>query len=72
MNRLEWWKILNPYTSPAQVVPVEGAAYGVGIRHLEEGLTYVFERWDQINVGDTYRIYMAGIVLAEDEVTSET
>lgn len=61
----------SPYTSPAQVVPVEGAAYGVGIRHLEEGLTYVFERWDQINVGDTYRIYMAGIVLAEDEVTSE-
>ena len=61
----------SPYTSPAQVVPVEAAAYGVGIRHLEEGLTYVFERWDQINVGDTYRSYMAGIVLAEDEVTSE-
>lgn len=47
-----------PYTSPAPVIPVEGAAYGVGIRHLEEGLTYAFERWDEINVGDSYRIYM--------------
>ena len=59
-----------PYTAPAPVVPVEGAAYGLGIRHLEEGLTYAFERWDEINVGDSYRIYMAGICLKQGEVTS--
>ncbi|KAA0947753.1 hypothetical protein FQ186_11660 [Pseudomonas sp. ANT_H14] len=58
----------SPYTSPQQVTPVDGAAYGVGIRHLEEGLDYVLERWESINVGDTYRIRMNGIVMAEDTV----
>ncbi|XKU39817.1 hypothetical protein BG51_19005 [Pseudomonas [fluorescens] ATCC 17400] len=33
-------------------------------------MTYAFERWDEINVGDSYRIYMAGICLKQGEVTS--
>ncbi|PRA34018.1 hypothetical protein CQZ99_04935 [Pseudomonas poae] len=58
----------SPYTSPQQVVPVDGAAYGLGIRHVEEGLDFVFERWVQLREGDTYRMWMNGVTVAEGVV----
>lgn len=61
----------SPYTSPLQVVPVVGAAYGLGIRHLEEGLDFVFERWTNRSVGDTYRMWMNGVMVAQDSVKPE-
>ncbi|MGY2397783.1 Ig-like domain-containing protein [Pseudomonas sp. SDO5271_S396] len=61
----------SPYTSPLQVFPVEDHNYGLGIRHIEEGLDYVFDRWTNLNVGDTYRIWMNGIRMAQDTVKLE-
>ncbi|MGY2376844.1 hypothetical protein ACW9IB_20280 [Pseudomonas sp. SDO524_S393] len=61
-----------PYTVPLPVVPVDGAAYGIGRRHIEDGLTYVFERWFNCNVGDEFEIWHNGILMASDEVTLET
>ncbi len=66
-----------PFTSPRQVVPVQNAAYGLGIRHIEDGLHYVFRRWDDpalgnVAVGDIYSIRMNGIILAEDNVDVTT
>lgn len=59
----------SPYTSPIQVVPVDGANYGLGIRHLEEGLDFVFERWlSPVSVGDEYRLRMNGVIVAKDFV----
>ncbi|AZE95269.1 hypothetical protein C4J96_3155 [Pseudomonas orientalis] len=66
-----------PSTSPRQVVPVQNAAYGLGIRHIEEGLHYIFRRWDDpalgnVSVGDVYSIRMNGIILAEGTVDVTT
>lgn len=61
----------SPYTSPAQVVPVEDAAYGVGIRHIEEGLDVVFERWITFTVGDIYRLMQGDLVLGEDTLKAD-
>ncbi|WP_233102195.1 hypothetical protein [Pseudomonas sp. MF7453] len=60
----------SPYPIPSQVIPVLGAAYGVGYRHIKDGLTYIFERWTECRAGDTYRIWMNGIKMAEDVVTT--
>lgn len=60
----------SPYPVPSQVIPVLGAAYGVGHRHIKDGLTYVFERWAGCHAGDAYRIWMNGIKMAEDKVTT--
>lgn len=60
-----------PYTSPLPVVPVVGAAYGVGLRHIENELNYVFEPWIPLLKGDRYIIYMNGINMAEGRVTDE-
>lgn len=60
----------SPYTSPLQVTPVHDHHYGLGIRHMEEGLDYVFEKWFNCNIGDTYRMRMNGILMAEDTVTA--
>lgn len=66
-----------PFTSPRQVVPVQNAAYGLGIRHIEDGLHYIFSRWDdpvlgEVSVADVYSIRMNGIILAEDTVDVTT
>lgn len=60
-----------PYTSPLLVVPVEGAAYGLGIRHLEEGVDFVFESWFNLSVDDEYRMWMNGVIVAEDRIKAE-
>lgn len=60
----------SPYPVPAQVIPVLGAAYGLGRRHIEDGLTYVFERWADCNVGDVYESWMNGILMATGRVTT--
>ena len=66
-----------PFTSPRQVVPVQNAAYGLGIRHIEDGLHYIFKRWDDpalgdVAIGDVYSIKMNGIILAENVVEVAT
>lgn len=60
----------SPYTSPARVIPVLGAAYGIGRRHIRDGLTYIFERWVQCSAGDEYRIWMNGILMMQEKVTA--
>ncbi|WLG54541.1 hypothetical protein PSH77_17815 [Pseudomonas extremorientalis] len=62
----------SPYTSPTQVIPVENASYGVGIRHLEEGVDVVFERWETFSVGDIYRFKQEDLVLMQDKVTDNS
>lgn len=57
-----------PYTSPQEVKPVDGAAYGLGIVHLTDGLTFVFERWTGLRAGDEYRVYANGALLGLDTV----
>lgn len=52
------------------MTPVHDHHYGLGIRHMEEGLDYVFEKWFNCNIGDTYRMRMNGILMAEDTVTA--
>lgn len=58
-----------PYTSPQEVKPVVGAAYGLGIVHLTNGVEFVFERWMGLRVGDEYRMYANGALLGLDTVT---
>ena len=60
----------SPYPVPNQVIPVLGAAYGIGYRHIKDGLTYVFERWSNCKEGDTYHIWMNGIHMQEGKVNS--
>ncbi|MFQ6593572.1 MULTISPECIES: hypothetical protein [Pseudomonas] len=59
----------SPYPIPMSVVPVLGAAYGLGRRHIKDGLTYAFERWTQCRAGDEFIIWMNGIRMAEDRVS---
>ncbi len=61
----------SPYTSPAQVIPVENASYGVGIRHIDQGLDIVFERWAGFSGGDIYRFKQGDLVLGEDTVKAD-
>lgn len=58
----------SPYSSPPQVIPVEGASYGLGIRHVEEGLDIVFERWTMLSAGDIFRFKKGDLVLGENTV----
>lgn len=58
-----------PYTSPQEVKPVEGAAYGLGIVHLTDGLTFVFERWTGLRADDECRVYANGTFLGGHTVT---
>lgn len=62
----------SPYPSPQRVVPVVGAVYGLGRRHIEDGLMYIFERWFECNAGDEFKIMMNGIEMASDVVTTAT
>lgn len=57
-----------PYTSPRQATPVEGAAYGLGVHHFpvrglsaEKYITFGFERWTGLRVGDEYGVSMEGV-----------
>lgn len=61
----------SPYPVPNQVIPVLGAAYGIGHRHIKDGLTYVFERWSDCKEGDTYHIWMNGIHMQEGQVNPD-
>lgn len=58
----------SPYSSPPQVIPVEDASYGLGIRHVEEGLDIVFERWTILSAGDIFRFKKGDLVLGENTV----
>jgi hypothetical protein len=62
----------SPYPVPMRVIPVLGAAYGIGRRHIKDGLTYVFERWSQCRAGDEFKMWMNGILMATDKVTTGT
>ncbi|WP_347169097.1 hypothetical protein AAHI06_17275 [Pseudomonas salmasensis] len=61
----------SPYSSPPQVIPVEGASYGLGIRHIEEGLDIVFERWTILSEHDIFRFKIGDLVLEEDTVKAD-
>ncbi|WP_338475175.1 hypothetical protein [Pseudomonas khavaziana] len=60
----------SPYPVPEQVIPVLGAAYGIGHRHIKDGLTYIFERWTNCSPGDEYHMWMNGIHMGEAKVTN--
>ncbi|MBK5438610.1 hypothetical protein JFV30_17915 [Pseudomonas sp. TH32] len=72
-----------PYTSPQQATPVEGADYGLGVRHFpalgttgEKFITFGFERWTGLREGDEYRVSMGGVtpspnVVQAGEVTAQ-
>lgn len=62
----------SPYPAPMRVIPVLGAAYGIGRRHIRHGLTYIFERWANCRAGDDFFIWMNGILMAQDKVTAAT
>lgn len=57
-----------PRVSPAQATPIEGAAYGLGVRHFpasgptgEKYIAFIFERWTGLREGDEYGVTMGGI-----------
>lgn len=60
----------SPYTSPLQVTPVQGASYGLGLRHIEGGVDFIFERWFELREGDTYRIYFGNVSKADSTITA--
>lgn len=62
----------SPYTAPMDVRPVLGAAYGIGRRHIKDGLTYIFERWTNCQENDEYFLWMNGIMMGQGRVTSAT
>jgi hypothetical protein len=61
----------SPYTSPRRVRPVAGAAYGLGIVHVVEGVNFVFERWARLSEGDEYRMWMNGVLFASKRIARD-
>lgn len=61
----------SPYTSPSGVTPVDGAAYGLGIIHVVEGVNFVLERWTNCGEGDEYYMFTGNILHAKKYVTKE-
>ncbi|MFJ6830418.1 hypothetical protein ACIQRH_23025 [Pseudomonas sp. NPDC090964] len=48
-----------------------GAAYGLGIVHVVEGVNFVFERWARLSEGDEYRIWMNGVLFASKRIARD-
>ncbi|WP_226476293.1 hypothetical protein [Pseudomonas sp. MWU16-30323] len=67
-----------PRVSPAQATPIDGAAYGLGVRHFppsgvtgEKYITFIFERWTGLREGDEYSVTMGGITPPPKTVEAE-
>jgi len=66
-----------PYTVPTAVTPIEGADYGLGIRHFDQDvivgphIDFCFERWPEFRERDRYRMWVGGRMLVEDTIGPE-
>ncbi|MCF4990206.1 hypothetical protein GIW56_16920 [Pseudomonas gessardii] len=65
-------ELLPPFVSD-EVIPLPGAARGLGIRHTMPWMTVNFPRWTSLSPGDTYKFYMGNdrFAIASDEIRAE-
>lgn len=64
---------LDPPFVNDEIRPLPGATLGLGIRQTQPWLTVHFSRWDQFQIGDTYKFYMGSdrFAIASDDIRAE-